>query len=121
MDPTLAKELLDAVKAGLHAAVKDKLSSAYNNPLQKALEGVVEHHAPLLRQLLTETIATALGDGEFRKAVQDALRTKLAKVLVERFGGELERQVNQLKSDPATRARITLAVEEATRGLTAKA
>jgi hypothetical protein len=36
----------------------------------------------------------------------------LAKVLIQRFGGEMEKQVNVLKSDPTTRARITLAIEE---------
>lgn len=36
----------------------------------------------------------------------------LAKTLVQRFGGEIEKQVNVFKSDPTTRARITLAIED---------
>jgi hypothetical protein len=65
-----------------------------------------------MRTLLVEGIKSALSDESFRDQIKAALRTKLAKVLIERFGGELEKQVNTLKSDPATRARITLAIEE---------
>jgi hypothetical protein len=39
--------------------------------------------------------------------------------LVQRFGGELEKQVNALKSDPTTRARITIAIEEIVKQKTA--
>lgn len=41
-----------------------------------------------------------------------AVRTTLAKTLVQKFGRELEKQVNALKSDPTTRARITIVIEE---------
>lgn len=111
---SLEQDLVQAVKTGLHAAVKDKLCS-YNSPLDKMLAGVVEQQAPELRTLLIDGIKSALADGLFRHQIAEALRTKLAKVLIDRFGGELEKQVNQLKSDPATRARITLAIEEIVR------
>jgi hypothetical protein len=111
MDDALTKELLGAVKSGLHAAIKDKLAG-YNSPLEKLMANVVEQHAPELRALLVESISTAISDDGFRQAIRDGLRSKLGKILVERFGGELEKQVNLLKSDPVTRARITVAIEE---------
>ena len=109
--PDLESDLLQAVKSGLHAAVKEKLAS-YNSPLEKLLTGIVQSNESELRTLLTDAISSALGDGLFREEIMAGVRKKLATILVQRFGGELEKQVNMLKSDPATRARITLAIEE---------
>lgn len=111
MDEKLAAEILATMKSGLHAAIKDRLGASYNNPLDKLLGGIVEHHAPALRDLLVGCVAAAAGDPAFADEIRAAVRARLAKVLVERFGGELEKQVNALKSDPATRARITLAIQ----------
>jgi hypothetical protein len=112
VNEALAAELLAIIRTGLHQAVKDRLGASYNNPLDKLLSGVVEAHDGELRELLVSGIRSALADGDFRTLIHDALREKLAKVLVQRFGGELEKQVNALKSDPATRARITLAIDD---------
>jgi hypothetical protein len=64
-----------------------------------------------LQQCESFTQSAMLND-EFREQIATQIRHKLASVLVARFGGELEKQVNVLKSDPTTRARITLAIEE---------
>ena len=106
------KELEDAIKAGIGAAVKDCLSRSYNNPLEKCLDGIIQQHGEELRSLMIDAISSSLIDADFRDQVRAAIRHKLAKTLIERFGGELEKQVNVLKSDPATRARIVLAIEE---------
>jgi hypothetical protein len=62
--------------------------------------------------MLEQAVASCVGDPEFVESIRVAVRQSLAKTLVQRFGGELEKQVNALKSDPITRARITLALEE---------
>jgi hypothetical protein len=53
-----------------------------------------------------------LGDEQFRANIAEQARHLLAKQLIQMFSGELEKAVNQLKSDPATRARIVLAIEQ---------
>jgi hypothetical protein len=109
----LGKELVTVLKQGLQQAVKDKLcNSNYNNPLDKLLDGIVQAQGAEIKKLLTEAIASAMRDTDFRQQIAVAVRHKLAKTLIERFGGEMEKQVNMLKSDPMTRAKITLAIEE---------
>lgn len=95
--------LLDRVKANF---------TGYNKPLDSLIEKSIQEHEPALRGLLSQSIASCVQDEEFREQIRSAVRTNLAKTLVQRFGGELEKQVNALKSDPATRARITVAIEE---------
>lgn len=105
------RELTEAVKVGLQKAVADKLGG-YNSPLDKMLAGVIDREGEQLRTLLTTAIQSAIGDDAWRDHIGNAIRGKLAAILIQRFGGELERQVNALKSDPVTRARITQAIDE---------
>ena len=108
-----ADELMaNALRDGIREGIKSKMSSSYNNPLDKLIEVSIAKHGESFRLLLEESLKSCLGDNEFREQIAVAVRHTLAKTLVARFGGELEKQVNTLKSDPTTRARITLAIEE---------
>lgn len=111
MELDTEKLLENCIKDGIREGVKHRLSQNYDNPLEKIIKDAIASKGNELRAMLTDAISGTIGDQEFRQEVARSVRTKLAKVLVDRFGGELERQVNQLKSDPATRARITLAIE----------
>lgn len=105
-------EILNAVRDGIRAGVKDKFAFGYNSPLDKLVSASLEKHHPAFRSLLEDAIASCINDPTFRKEIESATRTVIAKTLVQKFGGEMEKQVNALKSDPTTRARITLAIEE---------
>jgi len=105
------KLLFDAIRDGLRDGIKEKLSKSYNNPLDALLTASIEKHGVLLRQVLDDSLAACLKDANFKEDIASGVRHKLASVLISRFGGELEKQVNVLKSDPTTRARITLAIE----------
>jgi hypothetical protein len=101
----------NAIRDAIREGVKSKMTG-YNTPLDKLVQEAIEKHSPQFRQLLEESIATCVQEQSFRDEIAGAVRHSLAKTLVQRFGGEIEKQVNVLKSDPTTRARITLAIEE---------
>lgn len=107
----LQAELEQAVRNGIASGVADKLKG-YNSPLDKLLSRILEAQSGTIETLLSAAITDAIGHPEFRDDIKKSVRTKLASTLVQRFGGELEKQVNALKSNPTTRARITLALEE---------
>lgn len=110
-------EMMTAVKDGLRQAVRDRLVNNYGrSPLDNVVNEVVQQEIAQLRTVLLDAIRGAMADNSFREQIVTALRHKLAKLLVERFGGELEKQINTLKSDPATRARIVLAIEDIVSG-----
>ena len=106
------KLLADALRDGLREGIKNALTRTYNNPLDEFIVKVLQANAAAFRGLIEEAVTSAAGDPEFRCQIVESTRHTLAKTLVQRFGGELEKQVNALKSDPTTRARITLAIEE---------
>lgn len=104
--------LLKAIQEGISRGVKDTITSNYNNPFTKVIASVIEGNDSKLRTMLADSLNSAVGDPAFSEEIRGAVRATLAKTLVARFGGELEKQVNALKSDPTTRARITVAIEE---------
>jgi hypothetical protein len=107
----LDKLLLECVQQGIRDGIKSKLSQSYNNPLDKLIDQCLTQHDAKFRELVNAALTTTFEDTTFRKQVIDGVSHKLGTLLVARFGGELEKQVNVLKSDPSTRARITLAIE----------
>jgi hypothetical protein len=109
------KLLADTLRDGLREGLKTQLTRSYQNPLDDLLKGAMAKHGPAMQSLLADAIRACLDDPLFRGAVFEQVRAAVAKQLVQKFGGELERTVNQLKSDPTTRARIVLAIEEIVR------
>ena len=112
MEIDINEALANAIRDGLREGIKSRLSAQYGNPLDKLISEAVASSESGFRKLLETSLAACVSDEEFRRQIAESVRAVLAKTLVKRFGGELEKQVNQLKSDPVTRARITVAIEE---------
>lgn len=104
------KLLEQAISQALIDGMKERLR--YGGPLDAILKEAIEKHSASTRTLLEDAIASCIKDQAFRDEIRAAVRTSLAKNLIQKFGGEIERQVNALKSDPTTRARIVIAIEE---------
>jgi hypothetical protein len=112
MELNADKLLEQAIRDGLREGVKSRFEG-YNSPLAKAIDAACERHSGLVQGLLSEAITACMDESQFRDDIKKAVRHSMAKVLVSKFGGEIEKRVNDLRSDPATRARITLAIEQA--------
>jgi len=112
MATDIDQEMLNAVRDGIRDGVKAKFSQSYSSPLDKLLQAAIDRHSGSFKSMLEDAIGSCVNDATFREEIASATRTLLAKTLVQRFGGEIEKQVNALKSDPTTRARITLAIED---------
>lgn len=107
MDPKLLENLIaDGIREGL----KTVFQKSYSNPLEKLVEDAIGRKKAELQSLVIDAVE-GLKEPTIRVEIVDGMRKKLAKLLIERFGGELEKQVNALKSDPTTRARIVMAIE----------
>lgn len=112
MELNADKILEEALRDGLREGVSSKLKASYNNPLDKLIDAAIQKRASEFTAILNDALQSCIGDAQFREDIKTSVRHTLAKILVQRFGGELEKSVNALKSDPTTRARITVAIED---------
>lgn len=107
---TFEDDVVAAVRASLREALAAKLSG-YSSPLDPIVKRAVDANAPMIEGVLNEALSDLMRGSDFRQQLKDAAKAKIAKVLIDKFGGEIEKRVNDLKSDPTTRAKITLAIE----------
>ena len=103
-------EILAAIKESLAQAINNSLVG-YNKPLDRLVSRVIEKHDAALFDLVDTEVGALCNSPEFRQEVRNALNTKLARTLVAKMEGALEKEVNTLRQNPATRARILLAIE----------
>jgi len=112
---TIEIRVADLVTQGIAEAVKTKLGG-YNGPLDKLVADIVTSREPQIRKVIEEAVDTAL-TGDFKIEIQSAVAHKLARVLVSKMEGEIEKRVTELRASPEVRAKITLAVSKVIEGM----
>lgn len=105
------KLIMEAIRGAIVDSIKNQLGG-YNSPLSPIIKNCVEKNQLAINSIINDAVSSCVSDDAFREEVKQATRTQLARNLIGRIGGELEKQVNQLKSDPTTRARITMAIDQ---------
>lgn len=107
----LEQEIINQVRSGIGEAIA-KTIGGYNTPLEKLIRQVIDNHGDVIKSLVEEAFSSALS-GELRTSLKQALSHKIAKLMVSKMEGEIEKRVNDLRSNPATRGYIIVAVEKA--------
>lgn len=112
----MEEQILQIIKENMGKALVDGLCG-YNGPLTKLSQKVIDNHQQELFELIDGEFSKLIGGEGFKDAMRKALNEKFAKVLVAKMGGELESRIAKLKADPTSRARITIAIEDAIKSL----
>lgn len=115
--PTFEHILLDTVRDSIAAHLNGRLKSEYRSPLDPYLEDCIKRHATEIAGVYDSAVEEAIRGADLKAALAEAFTHKLARVLVGKFEGEIERRAVEMKSDPAFRARVTLAIEAAVKGV----
>lgn len=104
--------ILKTAKESVSKSVVSALTEGYDNPMKQLCEKVLNKHKTELSGLIDSEITALISGEEFKNAIKEALTHKLAKTLVSKMGGEIEKRVNELQQNPETRARITVRISE---------
>ena len=113
----LEQDIISTAHSAITAAIKSQLEG-YNSPLQPLIKKVIEQRSPEIEAMLNESVTEALA-GNFRVAMKDACSRKLAKVIISKSEGEIEKQANELRSSVPFRAQLTLAIDKCIRDFNA--
>lgn len=110
MESTLETQIKNAAVNSIGKAISETLTG-YNSPLEKLCHNVVNDHHDELYKILKEEFGKTLKSPDFKNAVKMAFDHKLAKILVSKLEGSVEKAVTTLRSDPTLRAKMILAIE----------
>lgn len=107
----MEQQILNIAKAAIEKSMMDSLTG-YNGPLTTLCAKVIEENNTELYKLIRDEFSELISSEIFKASLRQALNDKLAKVIIGRMGGELESKINDLKADPTTRAKITVALSK---------
>ena len=110
----LEENVVGTVHSAITGAIKSSLEG-FNSPLQPFIKNVIERRKADFENLLNEAVTEAL-TGDFREVLKDACAKKLAKVIISKSEGEIEKQANDLRSSPEFRAKLTVAISVCVKG-----
>jgi len=108
----LEKEIAQKATAAISDAIAKTFEGYHNNPLRNICEKVVNKHSGKLESIIDGAVNRLVYSADFDAEINSALNKMLARLLIEKIGGELEKSVNKLKQDPTTRAKITVAIDK---------
>jgi len=106
----MKSELLLSAEKAISKAIESSLLS-YNSPLVLAINDALKSEKESLQSMASEAVNELMSSCDFKIQIKSEMKAKLAKVIISKFGGEVEKTVNTLRQDPTTRAKITLAID----------
>jgi len=104
------QDVLKAVQWAVGESIKSVLTG-YNSPLHKLVESIINKHTGELRDTIEESFSKVILTSEFKESVNNAFNHKLARILVDKMEGAIEKRVNELPSDPTMKAKMIIAIE----------
>lgn len=108
-------DIQEQIEKNVGEAIKKSLDSylgGYQSPLNPIIAQVVKKHKPKLVEAVSSALDSLTSSESFKKELIEALNAKLARTIISKMDGELEKRLNDLRANPTTRARITLAIEK---------
>lgn len=104
-------DVADVVREALMSKV-GKVLDNYNSPLDKIIHNVIAEHEVELSGIIRQALTLSLKDKQFVANVNQEFKHKVAKVLVGKLEGTVEKAADKLRADPTLRARMIVAIEE---------
>lgn len=107
------QEIIKQIKISLSEGIQKRLVSDYNSPLNKMVDNVVNKNQAELESIIEKNYLECIRSGEFKIALKNQFYHKLARLCVDKMDGSIEKRFNDFRSNPALKAKITMALENA--------
>lgn len=105
------KDVIGVVRDALMSKVAEVMNG-YSSPLNGIVTRVISQHEEELSRIVREALALSLKDKQFVSDVNEQFKHKVAKVLVGKLEGAVEKAADRLRADPTLRARLIIAIED---------
>lgn len=104
-------ELLELAKAGIREKVLERFTTSWSSPINKMADDVVAAHSIEIKLLMEDCLAQVTKSKLFKDTVKEEFIRKVAKSMVGKLEGTVEKAVDKLKNDPTLKARMIIAIE----------
>ena len=105
-------EVKSLIMDSLVGKLEDRIANGWNNKINEVVDGVILENAGLIESKLEKMLSTALNSASFGKALQEEFNHKIAKNLVAKLEGSVEKAVEAYRSNPLLRAKLITTIEK---------
>lgn len=107
----IGDEIQKAIGDAIVKAFAGRLADSYDSPLKKIADKIVAQNEDALVKTVSDQFALAISTDEFRCAARDHLVHQLARSLMSKLESHVDKAANVIKSNPATKAQMIVAIE----------
>lgn len=104
-------DVLQIAKEAIKEQIVARFGSGYNSPLHKIIDECMANYDGELRSLVNSSLEGLFSSPDFKKIISEEFTRKVAKTMVGKLEGTVERAVDKLKQDETLKARMILAIE----------
>jgi hypothetical protein len=97
------------VLAEIRKQVAEKMN--YNRALLEMVESSMEKQREPIMKVLDETLSSVVSNPHFKTTIQEEFEHKVAKSLVAKLEGTVEKAVEVYRQNPALRSKMIIAIE----------
>jgi len=105
------KSIMEIITDALNSKIGERLNG-YSSPLNNIVDEVVNENADTIREICRNALKTVVSDKQFEKSVRQEFEHKVAKSMVGKLEGSVEKAVEVLRQNPTLRAEIILVIEK---------
>lgn len=99
----------DEVRSQVVKHISDKLG--YSRTLHDMVDNVLTKHQDEIENTIDEALATVIGDKKFKATIIEEFQHKVAKNLVGKLEGTVEKAVETYRQNPTLKSKMILAIE----------
>jgi hypothetical protein len=103
-------DVLKVANEGIRKIISEKLGG-YKSPLDPIIQSSFEKHQTEISKIVDECLSETIKHKSFKAIIKEEFQHKIAKNLVSKMEGFVEKAVNQLIQTPQMKARVILAIE----------
>ena len=104
------EELSHLVYDAVKARVSEKLKASYSSPIDKYLDNVLKDFGPQIEKEFAHLLTDCFASPEYTAVIKEEFHRKVAKALVSKMSGAVEKSVEQVMGNPELRAKLLLAI-----------
>ncbi len=104
-------EVLDIVVGAISSKFGERIKG-YSSPLDSIIDDIVLEQSEEIRKISKNVLSQVIKDSQFKKDIKTEFRRKIAKSMVAKLEGSVEKAVEVLRQTPQLRAEMILAIEK---------
>ena len=106
------EDVTKLVMSSIYSFFNKTIENDYSSPIKVIVNQVIADNTEKIKAEFQDALDTSFNDKEFMKVMRSEFKHKVAKTLVGKLEGSVERAVNAINQDQTLRARMILAIEK---------